>query len=492
MRVLLDTNVIIHRETATPVNNSIGELFKWLDNLHHSKCIHQITVAEIEKYADKLVVDSFKIKLQSYNLITTQAPVTESISKIIAQDRDENGKNDSLLLNELLNNRVDCMISEDRGIRHKAGILGISDKVFTIDSFLERVNAENPELLDYKVLSIKKEKFGEVNLSDAFFDSFREDYKEFDKWFNKKSEEVSYTCKKDGKLIAFLYLKREDENESYADVSPIFERNKKLKIGTFKVEYNGFKLGERFIKIIFDNALKMKVNEIYVTIFKKSPEQERLIELLNEFGFEYWGIKTTQNGEEQVYVRKFEPRINSSRPKTTYPYINGKGNKYLVAIYPEYHTNLLPDSILSTESAKDFEELQPYRNAIGKVFISRSFEKSVQGGYYKSVITTIGVVEKIVDSIEDVDSFIGICGKRSVFSKDDLIAQWNYKENNRPFVIFFLYTYSFPHRLNMKELIDLKVIKDFESAPRGLLKITNEQFKIILKETKTDESIVVY
>jgi len=28
---------------------------------------------------------------------------------------------------------------------------------------------------------------------------------------------------------------------------------------------NGFKLGERFLKIVFDNALQQKVDEIYVT-----------------------------------------------------------------------------------------------------------------------------------------------------------------------------------------------------------------------------------
>jgi hypothetical protein len=351
-------------------------------------------------------------------------------------------------------------------------------------------------------LSIKKEKFGEVNLSDSFFDSFKADYKEFDAWFNKKSEEISYTCKKDGKLIAFLYLKKEDENEIYSDITPIFNKNKRLKIGTFKVEYNGFKLGERFIKIIFDNAIKMKVNEIYVTIFNNSPEQERLIDLLNDFGFEYWGIKSSKNGNEQVYIRKFAHVVNIEKPKMTFPYVNGRGSKFFVAIYPKYHTNLLPDSILNTESAKDFEELQPYRNAIGKVFISRSIEKNVRsgdvlifyrtGGYYESVITTIGIVEKIVDSIPDMETFINICGKRSVFSRQDLIDQWNYNRNSKPFVIFFLYTYSFPHRINLQKLIELSVIKDFKSAPRGLLNITDEQFKKILKETKSDESIVVY
>ena len=47
--------------------------------------------------------------------------------------------------------------------------------------------SENPDLVDYKTLSIKKEYLGNISLKDSFFDSFREDYKGFDDWFNKKS-----------------------------------------------------------------------------------------------------------------------------------------------------------------------------------------------------------------------------------------------------------------------------------------------------------------
>jgi hypothetical protein len=53
------------------------------------------------------------------------------------------------------------------------------------------------------------------------------------------------------------------------------------------------RLGERFLKIIFDNAFINKVDEIYVTIFDKRDDEKRL--------------------------------------------------------YPQYHTELLPDSILRTE-----------------------------------------------------------------------------------------------------------------------------------------------
>ena len=53
---------------------------------------------------------------------------------------------------------------------------------------------------------MKLVKFKEVNLGDSFFDSLKEDYDGFEKWFEKKSEDNAYIQKKeDGSLQAFLY-----------------------------------------------------------------------------------------------------------------------------------------------------------------------------------------------------------------------------------------------------------------------------------------------
>jgi hypothetical protein len=276
---------------------------------------------------------------------------------------------------------------------------------------------------------------------------------------------------------------------------------KRLKVGTFKVELNGLKLGERFLKIIFDNALKIHVDEIYLTIFKNHVEEEMLISLITDYGFKYHGTKTTSSGVEDVYTRPGKPEITTSFPKLSFPYMSKRANKYIVSIYPEYHTTLLPDSILNTESEMDFIENEPFRNAISKVYISRSFERNLQsgdiivfyrtGGYYKSVVTTLGIVEQIHTKIDDFKHFARLCRKRSVFSDDALKAEWNYKPSSRPFVVNFLYAYSFPHRVNMKRLIELGVIKDIGSAPRGFERLTDEQFSAIIKETGTNENIIV-
>ncbi len=501
MKVLLDTNIVIHREANSVINEEIGSLFAWFDKLHYKKCIHPLTLEEIEKHKDQKVINTFKIKLGSYVLLKTEAPLSPPVSDLSKKrDHSLNDINDTRLINELVNHRVDFLISEDKGIHEKARLLNIDPLVFTIDSFLEKVISENPSLVDYKTLSVKKEYFGNGNLADHFFDTFRDDYKGFDKWFNRKSDEQAYVCIDSDKTLAFLYVKKEDKNEDYSDIQPIFPKKKRLKIGTFKVNLNGYRLGERFLKIVFDNALKQKVDEIYVTIFNKRSEEKRLINLLLDWGFEYWGTKTSSSGEEQVYVRDFSRSFDVSKPKFTFPCFSLNSDTYLVPIYPEYHTSLFPDSILNTESPDDFVENEPFRNALSKVYVSRSFIRNLKcgdtiifyrtGGYYKSVITTIGIVDSVITDIKDENEFVALCRKRSVFSKEKLIQQWNHS-NSKPFIVNFLYTYSFPNRINMKKLVELGIIQDKYSAPRSFEKISKSDFEKILEETDTNNDIIV-
>lgn len=43
----------------------------------------------------------------------------------------------------------------------------------------------------------------------------------------------------------------------------------------------------------------------------------------------------------------------------------------------------------------------------------------------------------------------------------------------------------------MENLIDLKILSGVNDAPRGFKPITKQQFEIILKETRSDESFIV-
>lgn len=501
MKALLDTNIIINREAGRASKQDIGILYKWLDKAKYTKCIHPITIQEIERNPNKATVEAFQVKMQSYETLSTTAPMAKEVLEVSKKvDHNENDWNDTILLNEIFNERVDILISEDKKIHTKALKLGISDSVHTINSFLEKIFAENPDLVEYKVLSVQQKYFGELDFSDEFFDSLKEDYPGFDRWFKKKANEIAYVTvnKTNGKILSFLYIKKEDKDEVYSDITPIFIPKKRLKVGTFKVVSNGVRLGERFLKIIFDNAVANKVEEIYVTIFDKRDEQIRLITLLEEWGFDLWGEKN----DELVYVRDFVKKLDARNPKKTYPYVSIENDIFIVPIYPEYHTELIPDSILHTESKTDFIDDEPHRNAISKVYISRSWERGLKkgdiiifyrtGGYYKSVVTTIGVVDNIFQSFENVDDFIKKTRRRSVFTDTKLKEHWDYNLKNRPFLVNFLYVYSFPHRINLKELIDLGVFDGIDDAPRGFKKISKTQLTTILKATKTDESFIIY
>lgn len=502
MKVLLDTNIVIHREASRVVVEEIGILFRWLDRLHYEKYLHPVTIQEINKHKSTATRSTFDIKLTSYSVLNVVSPLHPNVVVICTPlDKNENDSSDTLLINEVYNGRIDALITEDKKLQKKAELLGLGNRVFNIDSFLEKVIAENPELADYKVLSVKKEFFGNVDLNDEFFNSLREDYPDFESWFNTKSQELAYICRTEEGISAFLYLKVEGEGEPYPEIEPPFPRKKRLKVGTFKTALNRHMIGERLLKVIFDNALNQKVDEIYVTTFENRLEQQWLVKLLKEYGFIKYGIKRNEDDAESVFVRDLAPKFDPSRPKLTYPYISRHSRVFIVPIYPKYHTNLFPDSILRTESPQNFVENAPFRNAISKVYISRSYRRDLRsgdlivfyrtGGFHFSVVSTIGIVESVVTNIGTAQEFIALCRVRSVFSTEELLEHWNYSRGNRPFVVNFVYAYTFPKRINLKRLIELGVIHDVNSAPRGFELLSPKSFDLILKETNTNDRIVV-
>lgn len=103
---------------------------------------------------------------------------------------------------------------------------------------------------------------------------------------------------------------------------------------------------------------------IYVTIFDK---HDYLINLFKRYGFHSAGVKKSDNGAENVLLKK---RQFTGNLEKDYPYINTNNNKYLLAIYPKFHTQLFPDSILTTESSSIIHDVS-HTNSIHKVYISK-------------------------------------------------------------------------------------------------------------------------
>lgn len=159
-----------------------------------------------------------------------------------------------------------------------------------------------------KMYYIKHEYLYNIDISDSFFDSLKLEYKEFEKWYNQKMHENAkayITRYKNGNLASFMMCKMEYENEDYTCFKDVFDKNVRLKIQTFKVSNSGFKIGDEYMKIIFETAKKNNADEIYVTVFDN---HKKLISFFKKYGFIKRTIKNnersnSETGEELVLVK---------------------------------------------------------------------------------------------------------------------------------------------------------------------------------------------
>ncbi|MBP5403406.1 MAG: hypothetical protein J6Y36_09640 [Treponema sp.] len=505
MKALLDTNIIIHRENTKVTNKSIGILYYWLDKLNYEKCIHPYTVQELRKFKDQNLQELYDAKLSSYTELKTIAHENISFLEKLPNPKNGNDRIDNQLLCEVYNNRVDILITEDRKLREKGGLLSIKNKIFSIDEFVRKCTNEYPDLISYKMLAVQKELFGNIDLSDPFFDTFKNAYPGFINWFNSKCNEEAYVCRTDSSnILGFLYLKTEEPNENYSDISPVFSPKKRLKIGTFKVESSGFRLGERFIKIIFDNALLRNVDEIYVTLFEDRPELKALESLFEAWGFIRYGKKTSFGKEEVVYTKELKSYFHSKSIKENFPnIIYNRKQKFIVPIYPQFHTTLLPDSKLNTEDKIDFIENIPHRYALQKIYISWCGERNINPGdfvlfyrmgeegsnkKYTSVLTSLCIIDSVKYNFRNKDEFLNLCNNRSVFSKSELDSFWTY-HSFKLLVVKFIFVKSLEKRLTLDYLQQTEIIEPLK-GPRPFTRLTDVQFDQILHDSKTDINFI--
>lgn len=501
MRALLDTNIIIHRENRRVSNYSIGHLYRWLDKLGYDKVVHPYSISEIRQYRDPETQEALGVKLESYSMLqTVKRPDEEYLRLLDMPEKTSNDTVDNTLLYEVYLGRADIFITEDRRLRAKAHKLGISDKVFSINAFISKATAENPALIEYKMLAVEKTLFGNVDISDSFFDSFRQAYDGFDRWFFKKCDEESYVCKNDiGNLLGFLYLKTELPGENYSDIQPPFAPKRRLKVGTFKVESTGFRLGERFIKIIFDNALERNVDEIYMTMFTDREELSALYDLATRWGFVEHGIKISNGKTETVLVKKLNEYVPTLSVRKNFPLIRYNCNKFFMPILPEWHTTLLPDSKLNTENAIDFLGREPHRYALQKIYISWANDKGAQPGdlflfyrmgedgsikKYKSVVSTVAMVDEIIKDFKSEEEFLYLCQNRSVFSVTDLRKFWKNNRYNIK-ILKFIFVKSLTKRPNLEYLRDNGIVEK-DGGARPFMQLTDEQYDMIIRDSETE------
>lgn len=341
--------------------------------------------------------------------------------------------------------------------------------------------------------------FADIDLNDTFFNSLKEDYPQFETWFKKKSSSgakayVQYT---DKKLQAFLYLKNE-KGEELTDVIPVRPACNRMKVGTFKIDAHNTKLGERFIKKIMDAALYMKADEIYVTIF---PKHKGLIRILQRYGFKEEGKK----GDELVLIKNM--KVLTGDILKDFPLLRIKGKrKFLLSIYPRYHTTMFPDSILRNEEGTKYELIKDiaHTNSIHKIYVtSISDVVQLQPGdliaiyrtnddagpaRYRSVITSVCQIEEVKTNRDfaTIEDFLAYANYYSIFDTNKL-KQWY----NRKCCIVLKMTYNIALTKRVTRAYLLDDFKISSDQYFGFFQLTDEQFDAILKKGEIDESIII-
>ena len=339
--------------------------------------------------------------------------------------------------------------------------------------------------------------FNEINLDDNFFSSLKSDYPGFEDWFRRKSDAhaQAYVQYSDGELQAFLYLKDESDI-ALTDVEPNRPACKRLKVGTFKINPHKTRLGERFIKKILDQGVVDNYDEIYVTIF---PKHEGLINLLTKYGFQKEGMK----GDELVLVKSL--KILSGDMLIDYPLVDISHRKFLLAIYPKYHTKLFPDSILRNESKYDLIKDVTYTNSIHKIYLcfmpgTANLRKGdllviyrtndyLGPAKYRSVVTSICQVEEIKTKRDfaNIREFISYTNSYSIFDEDELVNWFSTRKDL--IVIKMTYNIALTKRVTRQYLLDEVGISP--NIYWGFFQLTDDQFNSIISKGEIDENIII-
>lgn len=500
MRILIDTNIFIYREADQILTDNQQTLTRLLHEIGALHIVHPLSVSELKKNPDPEKKKVLLSKIRAYPLLESPPdPLSDAgFCALIEPKPGTNDEIDNALLYCVYRDAVDYLITEDRKIIVKASRLGIDDRVFLISDALEFFQQFIVTEKPVAPPGLEEDFIYNLKLSDPIFDTLKEDYEEFEGWFKKISRQgrkcwVHYNP--DGTLGALLIYKIEDEP---LDTIPSFPKKKREKISTFIVRHIGQKIGELFIKLAVDIAIKHKTEEIYLTHFTKP--DDRLVELITEYGFIM--AARNQRGEE-IFIKKIYadpakvaglPPLEISREYYPSFYDGSTVSKYFIPIWPENHERLFTDfkGSRQTKLPEHSGTFIVEGNTIKKAYLSHTKNKHISPGdlvfFYRSkdlkMITSIGVIETIHRGLKANDEIMRIVGKRTVYSRDEIDGM------RKPVTIIM-----FRHHLHVKNPVSYKRLKELKIltfAPQSITKISEENYINLIEASGIDRRFTVH
>lgn len=152
-----------------------------------------------------------------------------------------------------------------------------------------------------------------------------------------------------------------------------------------------------------------------------------------------------------------------------YPMVDYRGHKkYILSIYPKYHSRMFPESILTNESRNIIKDIS-YTNSIQKVYVcSMQGVENVKKGdvivlyrtaesgrsaEYSAVATTVCTVTdtKLQNDFDGFEEFYCYASRFTIFDRDDL-AYWYNRGGLK--IIILVYNFPLKKRIVRHELIE--------------------------------------
>jgi hypothetical protein len=499
MKIIFDTNILIHIEDPKELSKSLQDLMKLFREHGHQIFIHPASLKDIDNDQNENRKKIILSKLKGYPLIESPPKPTDDFLSVVGLSSKSNEINDTEILFAIQRNAADFLITEDYGLQKKAIRANLEDRVLSIDSALDYFNNVYARKEVHHTL-LEKEFVRNLDVKDPFFDSLKEDYgdSDFTIWFKKISvqDRKCWIYKENDKIRALLMLKEEDEP---IPTTPLIPASKRLKIATLKVDISGSKLGELFLKMAFQFCIGNQIFEIYLTHYRK--QDDKLIPLIEEYGFELVGFLEERKGKkerEEVYLKKLIPigkeLLSFDLAKKFYPSFNDSPSirKFLIPIIPEYHDRLFPDFKKRQMRITDYSEINIPGNAIKKAYLCNSAITKIRPGdillFYRShdqkAITSIGVVDREPARTPDPDKVVAIVGQRSVYNYEEI----KNKAQKTVLVLLFRHHLNLPNPPDLNYLRNHKIIKD---APQSIMELNHGQYVAIKKGGKLDERFTV-
>lgn len=516
-RILFDTNIIIQREDPKVLSSDFIELNKIINDLNYKIFIHPLSIADINRDKDEKRKSISLSKIATYSSIEKYPDYSqdETFKSQIGIEFKENDTVDNALIYAVYKNAIDLLITEDKGILNKAKNLNLQNKILNITDSIINLS-QDISLQQIPLLScFKIDKGWNIDLSDTIFDSLKQEYSDFSDWWQRSvcgtSRDVYVYYSEndlDNKIKAILIIK--EEEKEIIDSEPIIILENVLKICLFKVDVStrGMKLGERLLKMAFEQAAIRNISKLYLTHYT-TPNEDKLIELIQTYGFYFLAKK--KNGEE-VYYKEIRPsgRIELASKEealnvnTQYfpSFYDGEYvSKYIIPIQPQFFERLFPDyksPIQETSIQLKLDlGINQYTSegfSIQKAYICNTPLHTMQNGdivmFYRTedskAILTLGVIEKVYYDIDDADSIYKIIKRRTVYSIDEIKEKC--KNGNKPVVILF------KHNLNFEKEVTYSFLKENKIINGSIITIRHvkedDLYKKIIRGN-IDESLII-